>query len=717
MNAPNLDSELAAEPAAKVIEPQEQAPLGDSKTTNTPQATAPEPVVDTPTPAKPDQVPPTEASAAEPEEPAVADVTEPEPQQSDRIAIRLSFIDPFGNPIKDLAYRVLVGGKTHEGKSDAKGLAADIEDVQPYVPLEILIKRDDGTWSSKYKGETLCTDMDICAKSPHLKLAITTEEHNGAPQKAPQTQPAPPKPAAPKPPLPLAGQISKAAPKPEVKSQPARNEQGHPVIRFGAAFDWAARVLPIGNPFYLYTAYKDWRKEKDKAAGAGNANSKTAANSGAAATTTSANKNPVPSSTKAAVTSLDQAPPLAVTQLVAIMEEQSKWQWKAMFEVKRLRTESILAGLENKTLEPDNDKPASKYDGRCYPSVKVGLKRANLVKDVWGDIPAKGAGAWLKSQGFIDVTKSLHDARWAAPGDIIVYRYDDETESANTKKHKAAFDKYEADKKAYPDKLKAWEQAHKGWCEQRKKLAEESALAAQTKGKPTAKAKLPKEPQKPAAPEMPNAENWGHIDVRTYDGYISDAKTRVLPRASMLNGRKGFVVTGIYRKIYDPLPDIRVRAFLKILREWEHNGEHEDKDRYFKLNYDYSKPLKSFSSTKNHPFEDISFKENTAAGAYQIKIKTYLGFIRPEYGIGDGFNPEQQDRIAVALIEEVAQGKILGLIREGKIEDAVNALGGKWSSLPSGREPRKGRDGKAISIEKLSEMHRNFMKELLVDKK
>ena len=42
----------------------------------------------------------------------------------------------------------------------------------------------------------------------------------------------------------------------------------------------------------------------------------------------------------------------------------------------------------------------------------------------------------------------------------------------------------------------------------------------------------------------------GHIDIRTYDGYLSDFWDSYLPVSQ-------FEVTGIYRKYHDPLPEKR----------------------------------------------------------------------------------------------------------------------------------------------------------------
>lgn len=648
------------------------------------------------------------------------------------IKINLSFIDPLGKGIAELSYRIVLAHKTIEGVTDSKGNAGEIDGVKPMIPMEILIKRDDQSWASKYKSETACADMNICAQSPLIKLTVTPEEHQGEKKKALPTQAGAAKPAIPKPPLPLATQITGIKPPSEIKPIADRNEQGHPLTSYKAASDWAERNLV---PFWakkLYDEYKNWRKENDQKEGinkaSGNAPANPTQTTGKITSPPHANTNgnsnasnkiseakkPIAQASGPVikVNSLDQAPPQAVTELVAVMEQQSTWQWEEIYKKQKLNTGAIISKLANKVWEPPTGKSAGKPDSRCYPSVKIGLMRANLVREVWGDIPAKGAGKWLQSQGFTDVTTQVPDARWAAPGDIIVYRYDDNTEAKNIEKYKDAFKKYEEEKQAYPNKLKQWEQQHQARQEQQSVL-DKVALDQKNSKQKKARTVLPKEDPKPLEPKEPDAENWGHIDVRTYDGYISDFKTQVLPPAANDAGRKAFVVTGIYRKIYDPLPDLRVRAFLKVLREWENHGIADDEQRYFSLYRkatDKTQPF--FSDTTKHPFEGVD-ADNTPAGAYQITLLAYMQISDKIYGIGKGFSPIRQDRLAVKLIEG---RKALGLLREGKIREAVPKLTSEWSSLPNGDGARSEKRSAGIyvfTLDDLIERHNLFLHEML----
>jgi hypothetical protein len=388
-------------------------------------------------------------------------------------------------------------------------------------------------------------------------------------------------------PQPRAGEIPKAAPPSTApKAISGRNEKGHPVTSFEAVKDWAGRnLVPTWFHDLLYKDYKAARKQEDAKTGADKAKAKPQAS----ASTAAATKGSTPAPATAGITSLDQKPPKAVTELIAIMEEQVRWDWTT---IKHLGSQGISTQLASGVLNISGiqSKNESKFNGYCYMSVRVGLKRAALVKDFnkAGSSGSEG-GIWLPTQGFMNITKEIPDPRWAAPGDVIVYKWTDE----ELARRQAKDDKVAEEKNA--KNLKKWEKDHAAW---------EKQVAA-LNGKPNAT--LPPEPIKPTPIKAARKVNDGHIDVRTYDGYLSDAKATVFPSSVKYD------VIGVYRKIYDPLPDIRVRAFLKILREWEHHGEHEDKDRYFKLNYDYARPLKSFTDTSQHPFEQINDRRNTAA--------------------------------------------------------------------------------------------------------
>ena len=185
----------------------------------------------------------------------------------------------------------------------------------------------------------------------------------------------------------------------------------------------------------------------------------------------------------------------------------------------------------------------------------------------------------------------------------------------------------------------------------------------------------------------PSTPNYGHIDIRDYEFYISD----FIPAPPKHPGHHPAWVNyqniRVYRKMFDPLPTQRIRAFLRCIRDFECQAEPDDKKRYQMLNAALPSGSRRFASYTTHPWEGISkpAKGSTAAGAYQIIHGTWKevfdnGLLQSQ---GDQFNPEIQDRIAVMKLEDRG---VLHLVRTGRIEEAVSGLTSEWTSLPGGKE-------------------------------
>lgn len=184
--------------------------------------------------------------------------------------------------------------------------------------------------------------------------------------------------------------------------------------------------------------------------------------------------------------------------------------------------------------------------------------------------------------------------------------------------------------------------------------------------------------------------NHGHIDIRDYDFYISDFIPKFEPRNFL--GRPSwshYQNIRIYRKVFDLLPTLRIRAFLRCIREFECQAEHDDGKRYQMLNFPPPGNSGSrFSGYATHPwngFAPPAKPHSTAAGAYQILQGTWKevfdnGLIELK---GDRFSPAVQDRIAVMKLEDRAA---LHLVRTGSIEEAIGKLTSEWTSLPGGKE-------------------------------
>lgn len=199
----------------------------------------------------------------------------------------------------------------------------------------------------------------------------------------------------------------------------------------------------------------------------------------------------------------------------------------------------------------------------------------------------------------------------------------------------------------------------------------------------------------------PNYPNHGHIDIRDYETYISDfipdsIKMRMHPSWSNYQNIR------IYRKDFDLLPTLRIKAFLRCIREFECQEERDDVKRYQILNTALPNTQgRYFSSLAVHPWSTVPREhwprkkegKSTAAGAYQILCDTWQevfdkGLIeRPPAGTAS-FTPALQERIAVVKMED---RMALHLIRTGKLEEAINntGLNVEWSSLPGGNENAK----------------------------
>jgi muramidase (phage lysozyme) len=209
----------------------------------------------------------------------------------------------------------------------------------------------------------------------------------------------------------------------------------------------------------------------------------------------------------------------------------------------------------------------------------------------------------------------------------------------------------------------------------------------------------------------PNLPNFGHIDIRSYESYTSD----FIPPSGHPNWTD-YTDIHIYRKVFDPLPTARIRAFLHCLRDYECQEEANEAKRYSLLNTALpgNPGARVFSGFKVHPWHTVPTEVRgtaTAAGAYQIVYSTWKdkfekGLIQVPSG-ADMFSPSIQNRIAVMSLEYRGA---LPLIRKGKIEEAVQKLVTEWSSLPGGAENAKRRtaDKKPMDIDYFMSLFNNY---------
>lgn len=320
-----------------------------------------------------------------------------------------------------------------------------------------------------------------------------------------------------------------------------------------------------------------------------------------------------------------------VKALIDFAMEQITWS-----HPRNQTSAAIIRKMQQGQYTPEKrtgDDPGRGYSqtrGLCTKYVKIALWRSGFIACDGDFAPtvslARELGPALERAGFKNVTSEIPDARWSAPGDIIIY---------------------------------------------------------QRLGDPDAA---------------------GHVDIRSYDGYISDFYDNYLPVT-------GFKVIGVYRKYFDPLPEARMRAMLKVIRSREAETvvlSKGDSAAYKALPLSAKKGL-MFESFDTHPFLHDDSVPSTACGAYGINLKSWRSNVdesfnpKPWVPLKPGeqrFSPVVQDRIAVSLMESHPRvgfarndGKTaLGLLRAGDFVGAARLLATvkpyQWPSLPGGSQSK-----------------------------
>lgn len=474
-------------------------------------------------------------------------------------SLELQINDWRGRPIPNLPIQVRIKDRiVFNGASDDVGQIPKIENIDLGSRFEIHVKKDAGGYKRVAIGTMESEETIACLKSPKLRFEFSTYVHQGDPgQASAQKQ----KTIASHNQVPSnEREIFGSDKSPQVKED--RNDKGHPKVSVleGLRDSFNRNINNGGTPSNLQTDLEH------------------------------------------------------VQKLIEFGERQAQWRYD-----EKVTSDTYILRMDKRTFEEPASKGSDGYQnsiGRCTRYVKIALwyagynlplKQGEVPKSIGAGVaPARLMGPELEKAGFSNVTRQLPDARWAAPGDVIVY-------------------------------------------------------------------------QKKGAPN-----DAGHIDIRTYDGYLSDFWSNYLPVTR-------FTVIGIYRKYFDPLPDKRLRAFLKVLREWECHEQRDDAKRYFILQQAID-GNRYFTDTSKHPYEGRS-GTGTFAGAYQISLGTWRDAQKTAHTPKD-FSPITQDKIAVfrlqyRLLDNDPRMNALGLVRKGQIEKAVHALLKEWTSLPGGQHARK----------------------------
>ncbi|WP_432722886.1 hypothetical protein R0381_001421 [Jeongeupia wiesaeckerbachi] len=577
---------------------------------------------------------PTGATSSEAESDQVIELEENESlSEEPESLLKIGICDFSGSPIAGLECKVIVGGKVMSATSGPLGELPE-QKFDSGEEIKIYVKKFDGNF--KLIHEDVCESgvEYLTLVSPKVVYELKTEKHQGEPGGAGEKipKPAKKKPApseAPKKPDSVSNSantkpVPKVAGAPSSKPVPpvlGRDKNGapHAVITEKNEDWWGRWRMAMLN----WWSGEDFQKEKSSS--------------------TSVTNRAIPS--QGVKPSKKQDLELLNT-LIAIAEEQTAWFVKDS-------TLDTLAKMAKKKFEVIN-KSSSKSEGWCAKYVKLALMRSGVVRNGALTFESGSQGAkQLMEAGFQDVTKDVPDPRWAAPGDVIVYRW-----------NSAAYEK-------------------------RKKMSRWGG----SKAKPN------------------NALfNHGHIEIRTYDGYISDFKGNSGGYCIYSHGK--YELVGIYRSpAHDPLPAVRMLAFLQTITDFECEGIPEEK-KYFALNTPID-GSRFFLSYAKHPWEGSKEiprgKTTDAAGAFQIKLASWNDMLERMDETNRTFSPLMQKRAAIALTEQSWRKNALTDIRKGDVDAAVSKLRGEWTSLPGAGENRHG-----LTLSRFKELYQIHFDKLVV---
>ena len=558
-----------------------------------------------------------------------------EGEQSSETANQLNmrFFGVDGEPIKGLECKVCIGAKIETHTTDEEGLIPAIK-VEATSELELSVKKFDGDYKVIDKATVTPSHATLEYVSPKIVVEVKTEKHKGDPGNAESQAPKPAskdrgdKEPAPKKTKAIPQHISGKKPvKKDDALKPGRNKNGHPQLTFAQKITdwWDSWRLPSMNLWDVSATPMSLKQNDGSQAG--------------------------PKGDAGAIKKVEQ--------IIEFLEDQSDYLY-----AKGEGTAAVLTAMAKGTFKHKHDeKPKTEANGKCYQYVKIALVSNQWVANATAleGESASSAGPRLIAAGFDDVTDTMPDSRWAAPGDVIVYK---------------------------------WTAEHLVYMRSKEKKND------------------------------PKYPNHGHIDIRSYDNYLTD----FIPPRNQPNWSH-YDAPRVYRLYYDPVPILRMRAFLSCIREYEGQEEKNEAKRYQLLNCALPDSKdKYFSSFDTHPWEQIPKDKRgkaTAAGAYQILYTTWDELLtgkdlkgkvvekRKMFNLDrkqKKFTPELQDRMAVAIIENE---KALGYVRKGEIDKAVEKLNGTWSSFPGGKENAKRitADKRPMNIGYFKELYDRYLTE------
>ncbi|SNS42872.1 hypothetical protein SAMN06265795_102660 [Noviherbaspirillum humi] len=630
-------------------------------------------------------------------------------EPADTATLSMSIIDFAMQPIPGLKYRLKTPTTTIAGVTKDDGRLELLVDLDPSTEVELYVYREHAC-DYKYVGTLLAEAgwNGYSIVSPKVKAEVETELHHGEPGNAEQQLPKPSadeKKAAPAP----SGTSASSAPQgtknleknatgkgssndkatnPSSKPTTAPNQtavkvvndrdsRGHPQATVqDSTLDWLKRKVLAA--FNLWT-WKDFHI---------NPSTPKAKPAARPATPQPQKKNATPSSPAPVPLPVPQAHPKlqpSIEKPVAVNTQDAVEQVKRLVEFAENQlsldytpykragapTINVLAKYAQEKDPKFDPKAPTSPKGICLVYVKVALHRSGYTSGHGNSRHAKESGADWISYGFTDISQQLPK---------IEIRYEDVSKSISVGVMKADSDTAVPEKYfatytqpdlmyTAPGDIIVYEQVH---------------------------------------PYDPTAS--GHIDIRTYHGFVSDFSWRTIPSlGGQRRDTKRYRVTGIYRKISDPASFRNVDAFLRILRELEAK--------------DYQKPYQAlrrenrrevtFDSWETHPGTKLGQK--VVAGAYQIMWATWNSIIK-KTGWPELFNPQMQDRVALYLLQESTSNEpdpkgikrtALGYLMEGKVEEAVEkcSLYKVWACLPGGGKQQQ------ITMPDVLKKHASYVKE------
>jgi muramidase (phage lysozyme) len=569
----------------------------------------------------------------------------PEAEAATKTKLDLVFLGADGFPIEGLKGRILVDGEEKTFESNAHG-TTDAAYVAPDAKIQVHLMRMDGSYKEIQSCEPGHADACWSFISPSVVFEATTQLHQGEP-----------------------GAVAQEIPKWETGDEGER-DKGKETIEGAASFEEGFEPtqvvisdVPRATSPRVPTPVAKAATAQPKTAPMPDPNKAKATETAKATVSVGrdANGNPMVVFTKkvkdwwgswhfpawnlswgaqAATASANQSAASATGATLSNTQlEAAQKQIKRLIEFAKKQatydypdsstSATIIASLKNGSFNEPPSKLAKDSVGRCYKHVKIALAYAGIVDGVVADgaplaeqKAASMAGPSLVAKGFREVTAEVPDARWAAAGDVITYEWSEKT-----------------------------------WNVRKKKYGE-------------------------------NCLNYGHIDIRDYETYISDFLPPAKHPTWVRNNNTPSAYLEyrnikIFRKVFDLIPTLHIKAFLRCLQYCETLGA--DPSKLYQVNRGFN-PFTYFEGFKVHPAHSMvagPARDNTPAGAYQIIYKTWKGMIDNNVlqlpSGADAFSPMVQDRMAVVLIEEK---NALHLVRTVQLDAAVQALRSTWTSLP-----------------------------------